>query len=259
VLYLGFSLSGQEWNVTLHSQWNNHREFTNQMVYSLGAEWQFSHVLTLWANVGKHFRAPAVNERLHPIFGNNSLRPERSSGGELGLRWQINTLTQAEMSIYQHDIHDLVVLAVNPATGASRADNVSSVSTLGAEIALSQQWTTRWSSTLNYSYMDAENTSSHNVVAIRPEHRLNLINEWQITTPLKLRLELNSHDGFWFDADNTLWSGSVVKLNARLNYTLNNDADIYVRADNLTNDDTVELFGFDYRHRSVYIGGNLRF
>lgn len=256
---LGFTFAGQDWTIKLHSQWNNHHEFANQMVYSLGGEWQFSPRMTIWANVGKHFRAPAVNERLHPIFGNTELKPEHSSGGELGLRWSVSAETQLELSLYQHDINDLVVLAVNPATGATRAGNVAEVSTTGAEFVLSKQWSPRWNTTINYSYMDAEDARSNHTVAVRPEHRLNLINEWQVTDPLNLRVELNSHNGYWFDANNTLWSGSVVKINAALNYQLNKNSEVYLRADNLTNDETVELFGFNYPHRSFYIGSKLNF
>jgi len=256
---LGFSLAGLDWTIKLHSQWNNHREFDNQMVYSLGAEWQFTPHIALWANTGKHFRAPAVNERLHPIFGNTELKPEKSSGGELGLRLQVTTDLQFDFSVYQHDINDLVVLAVNPATGATRAGNIANVSTTGAELVLSKQWSPRWNTTINYSYMDAEDTQSNNTVAVRPEHRLNLINEWQITAPLNLHVELNSHNGYWFDANNTLWSGSVVKINAALDYQLSKSCEIYLRVDNLTNDDTVELFGFNYPHRSVYIGSKMNF
>jgi len=42
-----------------------------------------------------------------------------------------------------------------------------------------------------------------------------------------------------------------------MTYQLNKTSEIYLRADNLTNNDTIEMYGFDYPHRSVYFGGRI--
>lgn len=256
---LGFGLAGDEWSVRLSSRWDHYREDSGHVLYTIGGEWRFLPAMTLWANAGKRLRAPGVNERLHPLFGNRNLQPERNAGGEIGWRWQADADTRIELSGYRQHVHDLIVLALNPATGAVRPNNIADVETSGAELSLSRQWSSRWRSTINYSYMDAENRQTGRAVAVRPQHRLNLINDWQISRPLGLRVELNAHDGFWFDAGNTLWSGSVVRVNALLNYRLTENSQIYLRADNLTNDKTAELYSFNYPHRSFYLGAELDF
>ena len=254
---IGLNLAGSDWNIKLNSQWNNYDAYDNNFIYSLGAEWQFLANTSIWANVGKHYRAPGVNERLHPIYGNSTLQAEQSSGAELGLRWQIGANSHINVSVFKHDIKNLIVLALDPNTGVSSSNNIGKVETIGAELSVVKQLSPSWKTTLNYSYMDAANKTTDGVVAVRPDNRLNLINMWKINNALDFRIEVNAHDGFWFDAANTISSGSVVKVNTLLNYQLSESSQIYFRVDNLSNDDTVELYGFNYSGRSMYMGVNV--
>ena len=255
---IGVSFSRNNWNINLSSRLDDNNIYGSHGLYSIGTQWQFSSNMSFWANYGRNFRAPGVNERLHPIYGNQSLKAEHNTGGEIGLQW-LNDDLAITFSTYQHNTHDLVVLALNSNTGATSADNVSDVKTQGIEIAIEKKWSTAWQSNLNYTYMDANNSQTHQTVAIRPEHRLNLATTWQITRPLSLRVEVSGHDGFWHDAGNSLWSGSVVKINSVMTYQLNDTSEIYLRADNITDDDAIEIYGFDYPHRSIYLGGNIVF
>ena len=256
---LGVSLSNHDWKINLSSRFDNNTVYGNHTLYSLGAEWQFASSMSVWANYGRKFRAPGVNERLHPIYGNLDLKAEHNSGGELGFRWDYDNELQLSLSAYQHTTHDLIVLALDANTGITRSNNITEVDTRGVELSIDKQWTNNWHTTLNYTYMDAENTQTGKEVAIRPEHRLNLSSLWQITKPLSLRVELNGHGGFWHDGDNTLWSGSVIKVNTAITYQINNASEITLRADNLTDDDTIELYGFDYAHRAVYLSARVSF
>lgn len=254
---IGLSLNGRDWAIHSSSRFDDNNEYGNHTLYSVGAEWQFAKSMALWANYGRKFRAPGVNERLHPVYGNLALKAEHNSGGELGLRWRHADSLQLSISAYQHTTRDLIVLALNPNTGASGANNIAEVDTRGVELSIDKQWNKHWKTRLNYTYMNAENRLTGNRVAVRPVQRLNLTSLWQISKPLSLRLELNSHNGFWHDGNNTLWSGSVVKINTALTYQMSDASEVTLRADNLTNDDTVELYGFHYANRAVYLSAKL--
>lgn len=256
---IGLSIEGKNWDINGLTRIDHYDEFGEHKNYALSTNWQLSPALSLWANHGRKYRAPSITERMHPLFGNQALKPEHNAGGEIGLAWQQDNTLHTSLSLYQHAIHDLVVLAVDPATGATRSNNINKVKTTGGELSIEKEWSDRWSSRFNYTYMDAENTDTHLTVAVRPEHRINLSNQWQLTTPLSLRLDLTAHDGFWYDAGNTLWSGSAIKINSVLNYTYNEKTEFYIRADNLTDDDTVELLGFESAHRAVYAGAVVTF
>jgi len=256
---IGMSLGSNHWKINASFQQDTNTVYGSHSLYSLGAEWQILPAFTAWTNYGKKFRAPGVNERLHPIYGNTELKAEHNSGGEIGIRWHYVDSLQISMSTYLHNTHDLVVLALNPNTGATKANNVTEVKTLGVELAIQQKWNEYWQTNLNYTYMDAKNSQTQSVVAVRPKHRINLTSLWQITSGLSWYIELNSHTGFWHDSSNILWTGSVIKLNSALSYQFNENSEIHFRADNLTEDKSIEIYGFDYPRRSFYVGGSIGF
>jgi len=87
-------------------------------------------------NIG--FDIPLFNYRALP---NPGLRPERSDGFELGLRWH-DPAVQIDGSVYYNDFRDLIEsrinLGVDPASGATlfQSRNIASAYIYGAELAL---------------------------------------------------------------------------------------------------------------------------
>ena len=131
---------------------------------------------------------------LHPLFGNPDLVPEQSTGGEIGLNWLIID-TRIEISGYFQHYNNLIALALDSNTGAIKSNNIQDADVSGVDLRIDHQWLDNWHSTINYSYMNAKNQQTGKVVPGRPEHRVSLINDWQIIQPLSLRLVLNMHSG----------------------------------------------------------------
>lgn len=252
------SLSDTHWRIQLKSQWDTYKEYGDHLTYALGATWYALPSLSLWANTGTRFRAPAVNEHLHPLFGNPDLQPEQNIGGELGVNWQIHN-TRIELSGYWQHFNNMIGLALNSNTGALQTNNIKEVVSAGVDFSIDQQWLHNWHSKINYSYMKAENQQTGTLVPGRPEHRMSLINDWQIIQPLSLRLVLNMHSGLWHDTDNLLFSGSVFRLNALINYRITDNIQLYFRGENLADDTSSEAYNFTYPQRSYYLGTELNF
>lgn len=116
----------------------------------LGATWRFGELLSAFFQYAHGFRSPPpedVNIGLDiPLFNyraipNPDLKPERSDGYELGLRWRSPAL-DATASIYDNEYHDFIEskinLGVDPATGTTlfQSRNVSAARISGAELAL---------------------------------------------------------------------------------------------------------------------------
>ena len=255
-LALGFAY--KDWQIQLKSQWDNYQKYGDHLTYTLGTEWAALPSLSLWANTGTHFRAPGVNERLHPLFGNLELKPESNFGAEVGINWNYQD-TEMALSGYWQNANDLIVLALNSETGAVQANNIAQTETFGIDLNVKQTWFSFWNSELTYSYMHAINTQNQQTLAARPEHRVSLKNDWQIFDPLHLQFVVNANSGLWFDSTNTLWSGAVVRLNAFLSYQVQDNLEFYLRAENLSNDTHAELPGFNYPHRAFYFGTKFDF
>jgi len=255
---LALGLAYKDWQIQLKSQWDNYQKYGDHLTYTLGTEWAVLPSLSLWANTGTHFRAPGVNERLHPLFGNLELKPESNFGAEAGINWNYQD-TEMALSGYWQNANDLIVLALNAETGAVQANNIAQTETFGIDLNVKQAWFSFWNSELTYSYMHATNTQNQQTLAARPEHRVSLKNDWQIFDPLHLQFVVNANSGIWFDSNNTLWSGAVVRLNAFLSYQVQDNLEFYLRAENLSNDTHAELPGFNYPHRAFYFGTKFDF
>lgn len=224
-------------------------------LWSAGAAWYLTPYSRLWANAGKTFRMAAVNEVLHPLFGNLNLKPESGQGWDVGWASRLTASTNIQLNYYRQHYRDLILLQTDPFTGALQAGNMSDSVVRGFEAELRQTWTPRWNTTLQYGYMDAENQLTHMEVQARPRNKLALQNNIRFNDKLNLRLDLHMHDGFWNDNQHLLPSvGSVVRLNVTLNYAISPTLTAYLRAENLTDDSTSEAYGLGYPERAFYVG-----
>ncbi len=224
-------------------------------LWSAGTAWQLTPDSRLWANAGKTFRMAAVNEVLHPLFGNLNLKPESGQGWDVGWSSRLTAATQLQLNYYRQHYRDMILFQTNPVTGGSSAGNMSDSLIQGVEAELRHAWTPAWNTTLQYGYMDAENRVTHLTVQARPRNKIALHNGIRFNDKLNLRLDLNMHDGFWNDNQHLLTPvGSVVRLSGALHYALTPTLTTYLRAENLTDDTTTEAYGMSYPARAFYLG-----
>lgn len=138
----------------------------------LGVTYRFAAALSGYFQYAHGFRSPPpedVNIGFDiPLFNyralpNPDLRPERSDGYELGLRWRGPAL-QLDGSVYYNDYRDFIEsrinLGVDPASGATlfQSRNVAAAHIYGAELGLGLQAAelasalTGWSARLNAAW-----------------------------------------------------------------------------------------------------------
>ncbi|TAN47069.1 MAG: TonB-dependent receptor [Methylococcaceae bacterium] len=243
-----------DWLANAEARFDHHDPYGNHTVFTLGGGRRLSRDMLLWVKGGTGYRQPAVNERLHPIFGNPLLKPERSVGGEAGWRWQIADKSEISFSGYYQRYHNLIILQADPRTGASNAANVADANVWGAEAQARHAWNDIWSSGLNYTFLDARNAVTDLKVPVRPSHQGQFWNEFRITQPISVRVELTFRDAYWFDMANTLQAEAAPRLNAQLNYQLTPQWKLYVRGENLNSERSPELNGFGFPGAAVYAG-----
>ena len=251
---MGLSADVKQWSFYSKIRQDQTRYAGDKVLYSLGTEWHLSPDSRLWANQGSNFRTAGVNERLHPLFGNSTLKPEASHGWDGGIEHHFSADTSAQLGLYRQHYHNLIITKVTSATVASRAGNLADVEVTGLDVNLRHAWSASWNTQINYGYMDADDRESGKSVPARPRNKLSLVNAWRLNDALKAQLDLTMHDGFWFDSSHLTRASSVVKLNGSLDYALNSTSSVYVRAENLTDDDTSEIYALGAPGRAFYIG-----
>ena len=126
---------------------------------------------------GAAFRAPTVGELYYPFVGNPALKPERSVSWEIGAERYVGGGGRAEVSLFWNDLKDLIVYDFLQ----SRNFNVGRARTRGVEFGWRQTIVDGLSATAAYTWLDAENRVTGEVLPRRPRHRAALGLDW---TPL---------------------------------------------------------------------------
>lgn len=244
-----------DWELSADARFDHNDVYGNHNVFSLGANRALSKTVNIWANGGTGYRQPGVSELVNPVYGNTALRGESNAGGEVGLNWQPTINSEIKISGYYQNYQDIIGLALDSRTGLVRAENVTEADVWGAEMQTTHRWSRIWQTGLTYGYMNATNPLTHLQIAVRPEHQGVFWNEIKILEPLKLRVELNVHDGYWFDVANTTRANPAPRLNALLQYELTPKTQLYVRGENLNSERTAEISNdFNYSGAAVYAG-----
>ena len=249
-----------EWNHWLAStevRFDHYDQFGDHTVFNVNLGWRFNPEMSVWLKGGTGYRAPSVNERLHPLFGAPTITPERSTGGEIGWRWQFSARSEFGISGSLQNYHNLIVLQQDTQTGVNKTSNFPQARVWSAELHLQHAWNESWSSGLNYTFMTTLNPQTGLQVAQRPKHQGLFWNEWRILAPLRLRVDLTFRDSYWSDPLNTIRIKSAPRLNAQLNYQATPQVRLYVRGENLNDERTPDLQGFNYIGASVYGGMSL--
>jgi vitamin B12 transporter len=228
----------------VRKEWNNRS--SDEWTYQLGGRLTLLEGLDLLANFGTAFRAPTLNELFFTSpfsAGNPDLRPERSRGGDLGLRWicscEGDLRWEADLRAFHQSFEDLIEFR-DQGGFFFRPVNVERARMSGAEASMRLDWRSLWIST-SYTLLRTRDTAGMRL-ARRPRHagRLSIGGDWD-----RFRVEVVVHavgKSHSFAAERSpvesYWTADV-HLSARLHEYLT--ARLSVR--NLTNHGYEEVSG----------------
>lgn len=201
---------------------------------------------------------------LYPLRGNPALLPERGIGGDLGFEWRIAEPVTLSMTGFYNRFDDLINLSWNPLPSAAIPcmglcmSNIAEATVAGFEAAGEWVIDTQWRGGASYTYTDSRNLQNDRRLPFRPRDSARLWGEWQAAAwPVGIWAELLYRGHSWNDVDNALPLDETLRLNARVNYKVSPQLNIYVRGENLTGNRSVEAYSFDYP--GVMLFGGLEF
>ncbi|MBO9664313.1 TonB-dependent receptor [Dokdonella sp.] len=229
-------------------------DFGGATTGSLALGWRFSPLLRVYANVGRGFRAPTMNELYHPGYGgwfagNPDLDAERSRSTELGVEFTPDANQRIKANLYTTRVKDLISF-----TGPqSRAENIAKADIDGAEIEY-QLKLDAWSLRANYTWMDARNGDTDQQLLRRPKQKFTGVVERSFGERWRAGAELvyagRRHDTF---GGNTIDLSSYAIVNLRAGLTLNRDWSLAARVENLTDRDYELVRGYNTAGRSGFL------
>lgn len=253
---------------------DRHSTFGTFATGRLSGAYQFSDSITLRAAVARGFRAPALDELYgqYPelqFTGNSSLTPERSNSAEVGVDLRFAGSAQVSATVFWLNTENRIEFdrckpvdpdnwdfscvgdtlnTLNNFSGTSRRHGVE----LSASIPVHEQITLSG----NYTYTNARKPDQTRIERVA-RHTANLAVNGQINEDTRYSLSVQHVAGrptVW----GTDWKDYTV-ANAAIRYRVTNQADLYLRVENLFDRNYQVNPGYKTSGRAFYLGVASRF
>jgi vitamin B12 transporter len=202
----------------------------------------------LRANFGEGFRAPSLFQ-LYSSFGNESLKPEVSSGWEFGFEQNIGK--ENKLSFAATYFENKTQNQINFDMASFKYANLDKTKINGVEVKASFEASEKLSLIANYTYLNAKDVTTDTALLRRPKNSFNLLAHYAWSDKLSNTVTL-THVGEQPDVDATLPNYTVVDLTGAWQFT--DSAEIYARVENLFDKEYQEVTAFGTPDRSVYFG-----
>lgn len=240
---------------------DDHQTFGGHLSKRLSAAWIHTYAdgdwLKLRSSWGTGFRAPSLYESFYNATSFAVLPPlkeELSEGGDLGVEWHSVKGAVCSVGVFDQSIRDEIEFDLVNYSGYLQQTGVSH--SRGLELAAHYPLTSQVFVDGNYTY-NRTMTADDQTRVRRPKHLANLAlgatlwgTLWaeQVTLHLSVR---TSRDAIDID-DKVLDDYSVVDFNGQ--YRLNNSLNLYLRINNLFDQDYEEARGYNVAGEQLALG-----
>lgn len=260
----------EDLSFTVGARIENHDAFGTAATWRLGASYLVRETDTkVRGSVGTAFKAPSLDQLYvsFPSFGffaNRNLRPERSTGFEVGIDQKLFDGKLAfGATVFHNQVSDLIQ-TTSCGTSCSTLTNVAQARVDGVELSLD----VRPSETLNF-HADYTFTNAHNLLTgapllNRPRHQVNLQANWQplagwwVGAGLAYRRGRYETD-FSTSPSRTVEMAGYTTLRLTTSYDVTQWLQVFGRVENVTDTYYEEPLGFRTPRLSAYAGARVRY
>lgn len=179
----------RDWTLTGGVRYDSYSDFGSTTNPRLALVWEARQDLTAKLMYGTAFRAPSFIEQYatgNPVaLGNPSLMPEKIQTLEAALNWQVRHDLQASLSIFQHEISDII-----NQSGVTY-QNTGKQKGSGGELELLWDATNTLRLTGHYAYQRNIDQTTHQDAGYAPHHHLYTRADWRIYSDWRLSGQVN--------------------------------------------------------------------
>jgi len=222
-----------------------------------GVRYQINDNLSWFANAGKGFKLPSFLALGHALIGNKDLKPELSTTRDTGVEWSANNTT-INVTYFRNTYTDLIDFDNDLFTNVNR----NLVDTRGAETEI--RWHSQdnqWQLGAHASYADIE---AENPLMGRPQVKAGanavyvLNSNWQLNANYvwvddRLAASRYTGDGVVETLEN------YNRLDVGAKWAINTHINVYLRLENITDEEYFNDIGFPAVGRSGLVGANISF
>lgn len=251
---------------------DDHARFGGATSFGADISYEIAPELRLKASIGEGFKAPSLFQLLSD-FGNSLLRPEESTSFDLGLAWRDRGApSHAGVTLFRRDSDDLiqfvscfgVVGGICIGRPFGTYDNIAAARAQGIEIEAGTKLFDTVRVNGVYSFVDAEDRASGNLLARRPRHAATLSVDW--ITGLELRADtkglaigadLRLVGSAFDDVFNNVRIAPYEVLDLRASLPVGNKIELFARVENVFDADYQTAAGYAQAGRGAF--GGVRF
>jgi vitamin B12 transporter len=247
--------------VTAGIRHDNHSQVQSSTTYRIAPACVIESTGTkLKGTWGTGFKAPSLYQLYAPAtswgpVGNENLKPEKSTGWDLGLEQNfLDNRLLLGFTYFSNRFENLIDYDFTLGY-----INISKASTKGGEITCIVRPLHTLSVFTTYTRTDAKNTESGEYLLRRPKHKFTIRTDWKFLERANIHLSLiyigKREDFYWLDWTPTpVTLDSYTLLNMAASYDLIDSLQFYVRLDNILDTDYEQIKGYGTPGFSVFGG-----
>ena len=244
--------------------------FRDATTFRVGAGYRISDTTRLRAAGGSGVKNPGFFELYGFVdgrfIGNDALRPEKSTGWEVGLDQDLGENARVSVTYFDSELEGEIFTTFPPPNFIATPANRTTVSEQrGVEVSFNARLAAQWSLDAAYSYLDAEENGVEEVR--RPQHIASAALTWTAPGDAASATLVVRHNGATPDVAFTdpsfvpvrvsLDDYTLINFNARVK--LADGISAFARVDNLLNERYEQVFSFVSPGRSAVVGIEARF
>lgn len=244
--------------LAVSGRYDDNSEFDSANTYRVEAVYQLNDSARLRSAYGTAVKNPTFSERFGfytNFIGNPNLEPEESSSWELGVDKQMGELNLSATLFDTELESEIDGFVYDPATFAYTSGNKEGKSQRqGVEFTASVDMSDNLVINAAYTYTDsveADGVGGYKDEIRRARHTGSLNLAWQAMDNLQINTNAqysgSQTDTFfppWPTPSQTVTMDDYTLININANYSASDKLDIYLRLDNLLDDDYEEVFGY---------------
>jgi vitamin B12 transporter len=239
-----------------HEFFGSEVSFGGDISFALGGGWRVK------GSVGEGFKAPTLFQ-LFSDFGNQALRPERSTNVDLGL--ELGRRGQGihfALTGYRRNSEDLIAFVSCFGSTApfcvgrpfGTYDNVNRARAQGVEIEAGVQLISGLRVAGVYALVDTEDRATGRDLARRPRHAATMWADWTGPAGLRLGADLRLVSESFDDAANNVRLGGYEVVDVRASVPLTDDVELFGRVENVFDRSYQTAAGYGSPRRGAFVG-----
>ncbi|MDR0822774.1 MAG: TonB-dependent receptor [Endomicrobium sp.] len=247
---------------------DNNSQFGTQTTPAISAIFNATKEVKVSANVGQVWRAPSFNELYTNnagwmYYGDPNLKPEKGLSADFGADYT-GEKVRLNATIFFIESEDLIAGVYNPITWETRIQNINKAQNYGVEVSGGQIITSWLEHRVNYTYLQAKNESENDVnkgkyLTFKPQNSLSYSLILRPLTALTITTIVSFRDEVYTDSANTAKLNGFSTLDININYKVNENFSLWLKAFNLANA-KYEIYtgGYPMPGTSVYGGVSIK-